>query len=101
MGGEKVHVHVGVTAAMTGVSRYGYQAGKMYSKDETLVEAAEYAKGGYTHLLKYAPVFHEEGFEVVESVESFSGGVRSILGRMKELEWPFEVKESLYIMKKR
>jgi alpha-1,6-mannosyltransferase len=101
MGGEKVHVHVGVKAAMTGVSRYGYQVGKMYSKDETLVEAAEYAKGGYTHLLTDAPVFHEEGFEVVESVESFSGGVRSILGRMKELEWPFEVKESLYIMKKR
>ena len=95
------HVHIGVKAAMTGVSRYGYQVGngRLYSKDESLVNAGEYSS--FTHLLTDDPTFHQERFEVIENVESFSGGMRSVANRLKRFEWPFETKESVWVMERK
>ena len=107
------HVHIGVRAAMTGVSRYGYQvddsdderkgggvgSGRLYSKDETLTHEGEYTS--YTHLLTDDPMFHAKKFDIIESIASFTGGMRGVVERVTSGRWPFELKETIWIMERK
>ena len=96
------HVHIGVRAAMTGVSRYGYLHGSdsgrgwLYSKNETLTSPSQYEV--FTHLLTDDPSFHKERFHIVEEVASFAGGGMSVLRRLAKLQWPFGSEPTLWIM---
>lgn len=106
------HVHIGVKAAMTGVSRYGYQVNdsiyshqdsqdvlsRLYSKDETLTKPGEFTS--FTHILTDNPTFHSNNYHTIDTVRSFSGGMKSIVKRMIKLKWPFETKESIWIMER-
>jgi alpha-1,6-mannosyltransferase len=97
-------VHIGVRAAMTGVSRFGYQYGGggqgwSYSKDETFTSPSQYES--FSHLLTDNPSFHEERFEVVEEVTAFAGGGMSVLRRLAKLQWPFAAEPVLWIMRKK
>jgi alpha-1,6-mannosyltransferase len=117
-GGQKLSVHIGVRAAMTGVSRFGYAVATggggvdgdgdkaaqqqqryawTYSKDESLRAPGDYA--GFDYLLTDDPEFHAAAFEVVEAVEAFAGGARSVLRRALRLQWPFATKPAVYVMR--
>ena len=95
-------VHIGVRAAMTGVSRFGYQYSDggaqtwTYSKDESLTSSLQYAH--FSHLLTDNPEFHKEHFKVVEEVKAFAGGGMSVLRRLVKLKWPFGSEPVLWIM---
>ena len=107
---QKGRVHIAVRAAMTGVSRFGYQYGGSgddgenvqgwsYSKDETLTLPSQYES--FSHLLTDDPTFHEERFEVVEEVTAFRGGMMSVLRRLTKLQWPFGAEPTLWIMSRK
>lgn len=98
-------VHVGVRAAMTGVSRYGYVYGShpvkawTYSKDETLTDPSQFED--FDFLVTDNPKFHREHFEILDNISAFAGGGMSVIKRLLKFQWPFESMPTIWIMQKK
>jgi alpha-1,6-mannosyltransferase len=76
-GNGGVHVHIGIRAAMTGVTRFTQadcaHTGDpwLYSKDETIQTEVAYVASGFTHIITDAPQNFTASYEQVAEIVSF------------------------------